>query len=437
MWQTPVGRGFIMLAAMSALFGFALNAQQNIVTNYFDSVLGLKGPQFGYITAIREIPGFLLIFLTALFYRVSLQRVTAGALVLLAVGYAFFGLSNSFWSVAPWVIISSMGYHTVLQTQYSLGLSLTSESKSGSILGRMAAINQGGSLTALIIILIVFHFHPGIFRPSFVVLGAVSLLAALAIFGFPHLHDGEARAQAAKRDPIVFKREYRFYYYLSALDGGRQQVFFSFGLWVLVHQYHLAVAQISAVLIAVTFASMSSGPWVGRMIDKHGERRMLSMLNVGYVIALGGYALANNVVIACFCYVLYTFMTPLSPIGAATYLRKVAVADEIAPSLAMGVTLQHAAAIVVPITTGIILNYVGYQIPFLIACVFASFTFFVTRRLDPETQRSTARIAADNARMAGINDVAEAGAVAEAGEGTTGTGIAATSAIGSIPAASD
>ncbi len=425
-----------MLAAMSVLFGFALNAQQNIVTNYFESVLHLQGPQFGYITAIREIPGFLLIFLTALFYRVSLQRVTAGALVLLAVGYALFGLSNSFWTVAPWMILSSMGYHTVLQTQYSLGMSLTSEAKSGSILGRMAAITQGGSLAALVIILVVFHVHPAIYRPTFVVLGGVALLAAVAIFGFPHLHDGEERQQAARRDRVVLKREYRYYYYLSLLDGGRQQVFFSFGLWVLVHRYHLSVAQISGVLIAVTFVSMVSGPWVGQMIDVHGERRMLSIINVAYVVALGGYALANNVVIACLCYVLYTFIMPLSPIGAATYLRKVAVAEEIAPSLAMGVTLQHAAAIVVPITTGIILNYVGYQIPFLIACVFASFTFVVTRRLDPQSQRSALRIAADNARMSAVNDVAEAAAVAESGEGVGGGGIAATATIGSIPAAS-
>ncbi|MGI8858298.1 MAG: MFS transporter [Thermomicrobiales bacterium] len=431
LWRTASGRGFIMLAAMSMLFGFALNAQQNIVTNYFESVLHLQGPQFGYITAIREIPGFLLIFLTALFYRVSLQRVTAGALVLLAVGYALFGLSHSFWTVAPWMILSSMGYHTVLQTQYSLGMSLTSEAKSGSILGRMAALTQGGSLAALVIILVVFHFHPGIYRPTFVVLGGVALLAAVAIFGFPHLHDGQERAQAAKRDRIVLKREYRYYYYLSLLDGGRQQVFFSFGLWVLVHRYHLSVAQISGVLIAVTFVSMVSGPWVGRMIDVHGERRMLSIINVAYVVALGGYALANNVVIACLCYVLYTFIMPLSPIGAATYLRKVAVAEEIAPSLAMGVTLQHAAAIVVPITTGIILNYVGYQIPFLIACVFASFTFFVTRRLDPQSQRSALRIAADNARMSAANDVAEAAAVAESGEG-----IATTATVRAIPAAS-
>src|SRR5918999_1133386 len=80
-----VRRGFILLALMQFAFGFALNAQQNIVTNYFEEVLHLAGPQFGYITAIREVPGFLLIFLSALFYRVSLQRVTAGALVLLAV----------------------------------------------------------------------------------------------------------------------------------------------------------------------------------------------------------------------------------------------------------------------------------------------------------------------------------------------------------------
>ena len=64
----------------------------------------------------------------------------------------------------------------------------------------------------------------------------------------------------------------------------------------------------------------------------------------------------------------------------------------------MGVTMQHAAAIVVPVSTGIILNYVGYQVPFLIACGFACFTFVVTRRLDPATQKSPARIAQDAER---------------------------------------
>ena len=122
-----------------------------------------------------------------------------GLLVIIAVAYALFGLSNSFWTVAPWVILSSMGYHTVLQTQYALGMSLTRQEESGSILGRLSAINQGGSLAALIFILITFHYGWLTFRPAFVVLGGVAFLGALAIVRFPHLSDGEEREQAGDR----------------------------------------------------------------------------------------------------------------------------------------------------------------------------------------------------------------------------------------------
>src|SRR5437764_15008054 len=188
-----------MLAAMSALFGFALNAQQNIVTNYFEKFLHLQGPQFGYITAIREVPGFLLIFLAAVFYRMRLQRLTALALVVLGVGYTLFGLSNSFWTVAPWAIVSSMGYHTVLQTQYALGMSLTTESKSGSVLGKISALNNAGSLAAMVLILITFHYGWLSFRPTFVIAGALAFTGALLIFFFPTLHDGVEQSRTPHR----------------------------------------------------------------------------------------------------------------------------------------------------------------------------------------------------------------------------------------------
>jgi predicted MFS family arabinose efflux permease len=89
--------------------------------------------------------------------------------------------------------------------------------------------------------------------------------------------------------------------------------------------------------------------------------------------------------------VIYSFIFPLSAIGASTYLRKVAPSEDVAPSLAMGITMQHAAAIVVPIATGFVLNFVGYQMPFLVASGFACLTFLVTRRLSPETQKSERR----------------------------------------------
>src|SRR5690606_37189872 len=174
-------RGFVLLAIMSAAFGMSMAMQQNVVTNYFEDVLGLAGPEFGYITAIREIPGFLLIFLTALFYRLSLPHLTALALLLLAVGYGFFGVSDSFWTVTPWVIISSMGYHTFLQTQAALGMSLTTENRSGGILGRLGAINQAGALVAMAFVLVAFHFEWLDFRQTFVIYGLFALLAALPV----------------------------------------------------------------------------------------------------------------------------------------------------------------------------------------------------------------------------------------------------------------
>ncbi|HBY47001.1 MAG TPA: hypothetical protein DEG70_12270 [Chloroflexi bacterium] len=391
-------RGFVLLGLMTLFFGLSMAIQENIVTNYFDEVLGLQGPQFGYITAIREVPGFLLIFVAAIFYRMSIPRLTSMMLVVLAVGYFLFGLSNSFWTVAPWVILSSMGYHTVLQTQYALGMSLTNERRSGSILGKMGAINSAGALIAMVLVFIVFYFDLLSFRPMFIIAGGFALLAAVAIYNFPHLHDGEERAFIGKRDPIVFRKPYKFYYYLSILDGARQQIFFSFGLWVLVHAHGLGVPEISALLIVVRTGAMFASPWIGRTIDFYGEKRMLSAVNVAYVLALGGYAVTNNIYIACLSYVAYSFITPLSSIGAATYLRKIAVTNEIAPSLAMGVTFQHMAAIIVPISAGFILNFVGYQIPFLIASGFAIFTFFMTLRLDPANQKSPARIAEDQQR---------------------------------------
>lgn len=394
-YDTPAGRGFVLMAIAAAAVGFSMAANQNIVSNFFEDVLGLNGPQFGYITAIREIPGFLLIFLTALFYRLSLPHLTAGALVLLAIGYGLFGVATSFWTVVPWVIISSMGYHTWLQTQTALGMSLTTEDKSGAVLGKIAAITQGGALVAMAFVLLAFQFDWLDFPGAFVITGVLAAVAALAIVRFPQLHNGEPQEVTVKRERIVFRREYKLYYLLSLLDGARQQIFFSFGLWVLVDHFDLGVPAISAVMLVVAFGAMVLGPWIGRQIDLRGERQMLGVVNVAYIVALLGYALIDQVGIALFCYVIYSFIFPFSTMGAAIYLRKIAVSSDIAPSLAMGLTMQHAAAVVVPIVTGFVLNYVGYQIPFLIASGFAVVTLFVTRMLDPSTQKSPRRIQED------------------------------------------
>jgi MFS family permease len=397
MWREPAGRGYLLLAAMSLAFGLSMNTSNAVTTNYFADVLHFTGPQFGYITAIREVPGLLLIIVTALLYRMSQQRLTALALVVLGVGIAGYALATSFWTVVPWVVLGSLGFHTVLQTQVSLGMNLAVESKSGRVLGTMAGVVQAGALVGTAAVLLVFLKWPHAYHEVYVVCGFVALLGAVAIIGFPHLHEGKAIKAQMPRQPFVFKRDYRYYYVLNLLDGARQQLFFSFGLWVLVSRFGLGVSAVSLVVILSTVVAMVFSPWAGRMIDRHGERRTLSAINVAYIVALGGYALMTNVWLACVFYVIYSFIAPFSAIGAATYLRKIAVPQDIAPSLSMGVTLLHATAIVVPVAAGLILNYVGYRVPFFIGCGFALVAAIVTLGLDPVRQRSAAKVALDEA----------------------------------------
>jgi MFS family permease len=281
-------------------------------------------------------------------------------------------------------------------------MTLTTEKRAGTILGQLTSWYNIGTLVAMGIVFLVFQFNLLDFRAMFVICGVAAFVGAVAVYGFPNMVDGKPMARPQQREPIVLRREYGYYYALNLLDGGRQQIFFSFGLWVLVSHYGLGVPQISAVLIATTILNIFFGRWIGKQVDLHGEKPILMYANVGYVVALAGYALIDNVYVAVLCYVMYTMIFPLSGIGASTYLRKVAVQSEIAPSLAMGITLQHVAAIVVPLATGYVLNFVGYQVPFLIACIFACFTFVVTRRLAPEQQRSPRRIAEDAQAVAGI-----------------------------------
>lgn len=395
-FRTPEAkRGFMLITLTTVLASFAMSGQHAIVTNFFRDVLSLGGPQFGYITAIREIPGFLILFLTALFYRLSLPRLTTLALMTLALGYALFSIATDFATVTPWVIVSSMGYHTWLQTQHALAMSTTSEDKAGTVLGTVTALGNMGGLLAMVLMAVGFQYGWFDFTSAFYLLGLAAAAAGVAIYAFPNLKDGIPHPAETKREPIVIHKDYRFYYMLNLLDGGRQQIFFSFGLYILVENYDLNVSQLTMLLIAVNVINTLIGRRVGKLIDRYGERPMLAAANVLYVVALAGYAFINNIWVVLACYTIYSIIFPISWIGANTYLRKVASQADIAPSIAMGLTMQHVAAVIVPLAAGYIMNFYGYQIPFMIAVIFAIITMISTRFIDPATQKSTSRLAED------------------------------------------
>jgi hypothetical protein len=74
-------------------------------------------------------------------------------------------------------------------------------------------------------------------------------------------------------------------------------------------------------------------------------------------------------------------------VGTTTYLRKIAHRDDVPASLAMGVSLAHLTAIVVPIIGAALWGRLGYQFPFLFGTVFCLISLYLTQKIDVSKQR--------------------------------------------------
>ena len=83
-----------------------------------------------------------------------------------------------------------------------------------------------------------------------------------------------------------------------------------------------------------------------------------------HLLVFLGFALSQNIWLLYLTYLGYNFLFLFS-IGTTTYLRKICRPEDLAPSLAMGVSLAHLTAMVVPIIGAALWQRLGYQFPFL------------------------------------------------------------------------
>jgi MFS family permease len=390
-----LARGFTLLGITTFLAMIMINIPQTISPNFFRDEIGMDGALNGYLIAIRELPGFLLIFVAAILLRQGLARATAIALVIAGIGYIMFAGVNSFTGLIIPTLIASIGYHSWLQLQDALGLSLAKRGEEGSVLGHFRSVGFAGTIVALVITLAILlgveqyfgdlEAHQGPYlRGLFVATGICAFIAAAVIFRFPVSANATAAARVAPR--ITWRKEYGLYYWLTFFDGSRQQIYFAFAPFVLVEEFGVNALEITILLIVSAVINWRSGGWVGKMVDRYGEKRMLT---AGYCLHLAvflGFALSQNIWLLYLTYLGYNFLFLFS-IGTTTYLRKICRPEDLAPSLAMGVSLAHVTAIVVPVVGAALWAQLGYKFPFLFGTVFIIISLFLTQKIDIPRQR--------------------------------------------------
>lgn len=390
-----LARGFTLLAVTTFAATIALNIAQAIGPNFMRQELGMDGAQNGYLVAIREVPGFLLILVAAALLKLGMSRATAVSLVTMGIGYSLFAVTNSFASVIVPTIIGSIGFHSWLQLQDALGLSLARPGEEGTVLGRFRGIGFAGTLVALIGVWLILFFvgqrsgdlsaaqGPWL-RGLYVVSGVCAVVGAIAILRFPISQTARAAARAAPA--ITWRREYGLYYWLSFLDGSRMQIYFAFAPFVLVEEFGIDAVTLTALLIVSALVSWQAGPIIGKLVDRYGEKRMLTIGYSFHLLVFLGFAFSRNVWLLYLTYVGYNVLFLFS-IGTTTYLRKICRREDLAPSLAMGVSLAHLTAVVVPIVGAALWQRLGYQFPFLFGTVFIFISIWLTQKIDVASQR--------------------------------------------------
>jgi predicted MFS family arabinose efflux permease len=223
-----------------------------------------------------------------------------------------------------------------------------------------------------------------VFRVLFVVAGVASVAGAVSILRYPASPNERAIARAAPK--LTLRRDYWLYYMLSFLDGCRMEIYFAFAPFVLVEEFNVSATAITTLLIAAGLINWRTAGWIGRLIDHYGERRMLTINYCGHFIVFLGFAMAQHVWLLYVFYLGYNFLFTFS-IGTTTYLRKIARKEDIAPSLAMGVSWAHFAAVGVPVLGAALWTQLGYQFPFLFGTSFVLLSIYFTQKIDIARQR--------------------------------------------------
>lgn len=388
--ESQLQRGFLILAVTTFAMNIAMNVSQTIQPNFFRDVIGMDGSQNGYLIAIREVPGFLLIFVAAFMLRLGMARAASVSLLIAGIGFALFAQSNSFLALVIPTLVSSIGYHSWMQLQPALGLSLARKGAEGTMLGRLSSIGFAGSMIALCTVLAVLlgiehrygtleGHQDNALRVFFVIGGAAAVIGGYAITKFPIIAGDQEMARAAPK--ITWRREYRLYYWLAFLDGSRMQIYFAFAPFVLVEEFNVSATVLTTLLIIVAVINWKMGRVIGQMVDKFGEQPVLTVGYALHGVTFLGFALSNNVWMLYGFYILYNFLFLFS-VGTTTYLRKISRREDLAPSLAMGVSLSHVTAIVVPIVGSALWDRLGYQFPFLFGTVFVVLSLIATQKIN-------------------------------------------------------
>ena len=338
---------FLMGMAFINWLGFA--SWQALFNNYARDAVSFTGWEVGVLQSVREIPGFLA-FTAAFWFMVMREQTLAYvSVVILAVGIAATGFLPSYQGLLFTTFVMSVGFHYFETAQQALSLQLLPKSEAPKVLGRVASAMAGAQLVAYSLIALVSW---GL-KPSYQTLYLAFGIGTLVLIGLAAGLFRRFQGDVPQRKGIVLRRRYWLYYALTFLSGARRQLFMAFGGWLLVERFGYDLSSFSALLFIYCAINLLAGPLFGRMIARIGERNTIILENLSLIVIFTGYATTTSGLVAGALFVADGVFALLM-IAQRTYFQKISDPADIAPTASVAFTINHIAAVFIPVVFGLL-----------------------------------------------------------------------------------
>ena len=362
---------YLMILVICASAGF--QGWMALFTNYAKEVVGVNGFQIGLSQAIREIPGFLSFTAIYLLFIFKEHRLSAWSVILLGIGVGITGFFSSLSGLLTTTFIMSVGFHFFETTNKSLTVQYFTTSESPVVFARLRGYGALANIVVGLIIWGLSFFLPYLY--TFLILGVFICISGISML-FIDPANKELPHQEKK---LVFKKKYWLYYVLNFLSGTRRQIFTVFAIFLLVEHYHLGLSTVTGIYVVNYALTYLLNPQISKALNKYGERVVLSLESASLVVLFLGYAFINNVWIVVGLYLMDSIFFNFS-IGLNTYLQKTADPEDLGSSTAVGFTINHISAVIIPLFGGV-LWMLNWRLPFFIGTGFAILSLYFTQMI--------------------------------------------------------
>ncbi len=362
---------YLMVLVICASAG--LQGWMALFTNFAKEVIGVNGFQIGVAQAVREIPGFLTFLVMYVLLFMKEHRLSAWSVVLLGVGIGATGFFTTFPGLLMVTVIMSIGFHWFETTNKSMTVQYFDMQEAPVVFARLRGY---GALTNIAVGSMVWGLSFILpYRMNFLLLGLFILSAGLYMLS----KNPVDKALTHQQNRLLLRRRYWLYYVLNFLSGARRQIFIVFAVFLLVEKYGLSVSTVAGIFVLNYALTYLTNRYISRAINVYGERVVLSLESASLFILFLGYAFIENVWVVVILYVLDSIFFNFA-IGLNTYLQKTADPRDLAQSTAVGFTINHISAVVIPVIGGS-LWLLNWRLPFIIGAGLAALSLYFTQKI--------------------------------------------------------